>query len=424
MVSEEVCMNPNENGLSIPVSFEGEGVKVYGVERWMLQRVLHLLGDPPIRVVLWNGEEVSTTGAKPVARVIIKDRKALFGILTNPELHFGDAYSEGRIDVEGDLVEFLEEVFRGMYMEADLGFAHRQLSKLLNRPRQNSLTGSKENIHHHYDIGNDFYRLWLDERMLYTCAYFPDPSVTLEEAQLAKMDHVCRKLQLRPGETVVEAGCGWGGLAIHMARHYGVKAKAYNISHQQIIYARERAEAEGLRDRVEFIEDDYRNISGRFDAFVSVGMLEHVGPNNYRDMGNVIGRCLKENGRGLVHSIGRNKASLMNAWIERRIFPGAYPPTLREMMEIFEPGGFSIIDVENLRMHYARTLEHWLERFEKAGDLVSEMFDQRFVRAWRLYLAGSKASFTTGYLQLFQVVFAHPHKNDVPWTRKHLYEGG
>ena len=150
-------------------------------------------------------------------------------------------------------------------------------------------------------------------------------------------------------------------------------------------------------------------------------MLDHVGHKYYRELGKVIQRSLKEDGRGLIHSIGRNKAELMNPWIEKRIFPGAHPPTLREMMEIFEPSGFSILDVENLRLHYANTLEHWLERFESAREQIGTMFDQRFIRAWRLYLAGSLASFTVGDLQLFQVVFANPNNNDLPWTRAHLY---
>jgi cyclopropane-fatty-acyl-phospholipid synthase len=285
------------------------------------------------------------------------------------------------------------------------------------------LTGSKKHIHHHYDIGNDFYELWLDDQRAYTCAYFPTPSVTLEEAQRAKMDHVCRKLWLRPGETVVEAGCGWGGLALHMARHYGVSVKAFNISHEQIVYARRRAETEGLASRVEFIEDDYRNISGRFDAFVSVGMLEHVGPNHYHELGRTIDRALAGDGRGLIHSIGQNRSgSLINPWIRKRIFPGAYPPGLREMAALLEPSGFSVLDVENLRLHYAKTLRHWLTRFDAAEDQVARLFDPTFVRMWRVYLAGSAAAFLAGELQLFQVVFARPRVNEIPWTRAGLYQ--
>ena len=172
------------------------------------------------------------------------------------------------------------------------------------------------------------------------------------------------------------------------------------------------------------MEDDYRNISGRYDAFVSVGMLEHVGKRRYRELGRVIDRSLTANGRGLIHSIGRNRPSGLDRWIDRRIFPGAYPPCLREMMAIFEPADFSVLDIENLRLHYAKTLEAWLERFESQVDRVAEMFDERFVRMWRLYLAGSIATFRTGRLQLFQVVFARPTLNALPWTRAALYAQG
>ncbi len=393
------------------------------VEKWLLHIMLDLLGNPPLQFILWNGEKVFSNDAKPVAQVIIRDRKTLFRLFMNPNLYFGDAYSKGSIQVEGNLVEFLEAVYTAVSKSSQLNRFYQYSQQLFSRARSNTLARSRNNIHHHYDIGNDFYKLWLDEMaQQYTCAYFPYPSATLEEAQVAKMDYVCRKLQLMPGESVVEAGCGWGGLARHMARHYGVKVKAYNISHQQIIYARKAAEIEGLNDRVEYIEDDYRNISGQFDAFVSVGMLEHVGKKNYERLGKIIKRSLRENGRGLIHSIGRNKPKLMNAWIEKRIFPGADPPTIREMMDIFEPGGFSVIDIENLRMHYARTLEHWLERFEMAKEQIIRMFDQQFVNAWKLYLAGSIAAFTTGSLQLFQVVFAQPDKHDLPWTRANLYQ--
>jgi cyclopropane-fatty-acyl-phospholipid synthase len=207
-----------------------------------------------------------------------------------------------------------------------------------------------------------------------------------------------------------------------MARHHGVQVKAFNISREQIAYARERARAEGLEQRVAFIEDDYRNISGRYNAFVSVGMLEHVGPSHYGELGRVIERCLASDGRGLLHSIGQTQPAPFNAWIRKRIFPGAYPPTLREMLSILEPQGYSVIDVENLRPHYTRTLTHWLHRFEAARDRVSSKYDDAFVRAWRLYLSGSLAAFSTGHLQLFQVLFTRADNHDVPWTRAHLFE--
>ena len=241
------------------------------------------------------------------------------------------------------------------------------------------------------------------------------------EAQRAKYDHVCRKLWLRPGDEVIEAGCGWGGLALHMARHYGVKVRAFNISREQVAWARDRARLEGLERRVEFVEDDYRNIDGRCDAFVSVGMLEHVGVENYAGLGEVIASCLAPHGRGLIHTIGRNRPAKLHPWIEKRIFPGARPPALSEMMQVFEAREFSVLDVENLRLHYARTLLDWKALYDAREDRVRAMFDERFVRSWRLYLAGSVAGFTTGSLQLFQVVFAPRHNNDLPPTRAQLY---
>ncbi|PKM45619.1 MAG: cyclopropane-fatty-acyl-phospholipid synthase [Gammaproteobacteria bacterium HGW-Gammaproteobacteria-1] len=410
--------------LGIP-SFSSPALKrhsqVATPERWLMRQLLRSLGDPPIRVRFWDGAEMEPCPGEARTAVVIHDRLALWRLISHPMLHFGDDYSLGRLDVEGDLVEFLDTVFRHRPRLRSSSPTRRQLMERLQRVRRNTLRGSRENIHHHYDIGNAFYRLWLDHEMQYTCAYFPDPDMTLEAAQRAKLDHVCRKLQLKPGETVVEAGCGWGGLARHMARYYGVRVKAYNISTEQVAYARERAAQEGLADRVEYVLDDYRTIAGEYDAFVSVGMLEHVGAEQYHVLGGVIDRALKPGGRGLIHSIGQNQAQPMSAWAERRIFPGAYPPTLREMMMIFEPYDLSVLDVENLRLHYARTLEHWLQRYEASEPEVEQMFDAHFVRAWRLYLASSIASFTSGSLQLFQVLFARPQHNGLPWSRAHLY---
>ncbi len=383
---------------------------------WLLRVFLHAMGDPPVRVDLWNGESVCTSARDPVAGLRIRQRRELLRLMFDPEMAFGEAYARGDIEVDGDLVRLLEGVY-GVSAGPLVG----RILRRSRRPRPNSLRGARDNIHRHYDLGNDFYELFLDGRMVYTCAYFSSPAFSLEEAQIAKMEHVCRKVALRPGERVVEAGCGWGALACYMAEHHGVSVRAFNVSHQQIAYAREQAKKAGLAGQVEFIEDDYRNISGTYDAFVSVGMLEHVGTRHYRELGGIMDRCLPGHGRGLVHTIGRNRPERLNAWVEKHIFPGAHLPTLREMMRIFEPANLSVLDVENLRLHYAQTLRHWLARFERSVPQVAGMFDDRFVRAWRLYLAGSVAAFATGSLQLFQVSFARPQHNEIPWTRAYLY---
>lgn len=387
-------------------------------ERYLLRRVLDAMGSPRFAVALWDGFKVSPKDAAPVATVNVHSRSALNQLLRQGDMGFGDAFSNGGISVEGDLVAMLVAAFT---VPEPTGIAAVVKSLQQRKPRANTKDGSRENIHHHYDIGNDFYRLWLDKEMQYTCAYFPEDELTIEAAQQAKMDHVCRKLQLRPGDRVAEAGCGWGGLARHMALNYGAKVSSWNVSAEQVQYATDRAKAEGYDDRVTYVLDDYRNITGEYDAFVSVGMLEHVGLDNYTELGSVVDRCLTQNGRALVHTIGRNRPRLMNAWIEKRIFPGAYPPTLKEMMEIFEPNRFSVLDVENLRLHYAKTLAHWLARYDASDEQVQAEFGEDFARAWRLYLAGSQAAFLAGGLQLFQVVFTRERNNELAATRRHLY---
>jgi cyclopropane-fatty-acyl-phospholipid synthase len=379
------------------------------LDQWALRRIQQTVAGAPLRFTLWDGFELPSLAGPPVATVAFKNRRALFSWIWDPDLNFGEAYMFGAVEIEGDLRRMLEVTYQALGTKPRPWWLWQS---------SNDVSAAKENVHQHYDLGNDFYRLWLDREMVYTCAYFPTPDCALEEAQTAKMDLVCRKLQLKAGERVVEAGCGWGSLALFMARRYGVKVTALNISSEQIAYARRRAKEERLDGQVEFVEDDYRNACGRYDAFVSVGMLEHVGLADFQTLGAMIGRCLDERGRGLLHFIGRNQPTLLNPWIRKRIFPGAYPPTLREVFElVLEPQAFSVLDVENLRLHYAKTLEHWRRRFDGASGQVQRMFDETFVRAWRLYLAGSEAAFTTGTMQLFQVVFAPATNNAIAWTR-------
>ena len=378
------------------------------VDRWLLARIQGLVRNAPVTFALWDGYEMRPDAGPPVGSIVFRNRAALASWLWDAEVNFGETYMSGAVELHGDLVPLLEAIYRGL---EGPGSRWRRVSA-------NDANAARHNVHHHYDLGNDFYRLWLDREMVYTCAYFPTPDVTLETAQMEKMDLVCRKLHLEPGERVIEAGCGWGALALFMARRYGVTVRAFNISSEQIAYARARARDEGLADRVEFIQDDYRNSGGSCDVFVSVGMLEHVGLSHFPVFGDVIDRSLKKDGRGLLHFIGRDQPSPLNPWIRKRIFPGAYPPTLREVFEhVLEPHALSVLDVENLRLHYAKTLEHWRQRFKASASQVTSMFGDPFVRAWDLYLAGSQVAFTTGSMQLYQVVFARGGSNAVPWTR-------
>ncbi len=405
---------PEPGTRPFPLAGERAG-RSHAAERWLARKLLALSGARGLSLVLWDGEELRASSEAPRARLRVADRRTLLELALVPDPNACDAYVEGRLEVEGDLLWVLEGAF-----------GKRRSAPPWVSPLRRSFRGifhrrSVDDVQHHYDIGNDFYRLWLDDQLVYTCAYFPDPSLGLEQAQAAKLDHVCRKLDLRPGERVVEAGCGWGALALHMARNFGVQVTAFNVSEEQIAYAREAARRAGLEDRVEFVQDHYEAIRGRYDAFVSVGMLEHVGRRCYAGLSRVIDRCLGPQGRGLIHAIGRARPENMSPWLERRIFPGAYIPSLREMLAVLEPASLAVTDVENLRQHYERTLELWLERFEAVADRVEDTFDARFVRTWRLYLAGSIASFRNGSTQLFQIAFAR-NEAPLPWTRAGLYE--
>lgn len=408
--------------LTLPLEAAQTGREPHSYERWLIAKLMRMAGSPPIRFRLWNGDVIEPGDQEARFVLHLADPKALYSLVGNPNLAFGDLYSAGRLEVEGDLPELMESLYQSVHA------ARQSWPKWLDalwrnhNPRSTGISEAKANIHHHYDLGNEFYQLWLDHaEMQYTCAYYEQPDLTLEQAQLAKLEHVCRKLRLKPGMTVVEAGCGWGGLARYMARHYGVKVHSYNISREQLAFARDQARQQQLDHLIEYVEDDYRNITGQYDAFVSIGMLEHVGKENYPALSELIKRCLKPDGIALLHSIGRNRPMLMNAWIEKRIFPGAYPPSIGEFMEICEQGDFSVLDVENLRLHYAQTLTHWMDRFDENEDRVSEMYDTHFTRAWRMYLAGSIAAFRAGSLQLFQVVFTHGNNNQIPLSRHDLY---
>jgi cyclopropane-fatty-acyl-phospholipid synthase len=387
------------------------------IDRWFATRLQRVVASAGVRLEMWDGSSPYQSAAPPVGTLVIHDRGTLIGLALNPDLQFGESYMAGRLEVRGPL-EPVVEALTGL-SQPRLTLRHRLALTL-----PNTLSASRRNVHTHYDLGNDFYRLWLDRHLVYTCAYYANEQMSLDEAQLAKLDLICRKLRLRPGERVVETGCGWGALALHMARHYGVHVRAFNISSEQLAFARDRAACEGLADRVEFIDDDYRNVSGRYDAFVSVGMLEHVGLHHLKTVADVLRRTIHSNGgRGLLHFIGRDVRCPLNAWIRRRIFPGGYTPTIAEVAtQTLEPAGMTIIDIENLRLHYARTLAHWSERFALARDRVRQMYGDEFQRAWELYLAGSQAAFATGWMQLFQIVFVPRGSAPPSWTRSDPYQ--
>jgi cyclopropane-fatty-acyl-phospholipid synthase len=382
------------------------------------ERLARRLAPEGIAVAIDGGGALAAV-ATPVATLRLARPSVAVRLLVDPEVAFGECWTNGDLWLEGDLVSTLEAVFRraapGGRLPRPPGAVARLRRRLGGGRRGAGIAG-------HYDLGNAFYRSWLDPSMTYTCAYWECEAATLAEAQQAKLERVCRKLALRPGETVLEAGCGWGSLAVHMARHHGVRVRAFNVSAEQVDWARERVREQGLEGRVEIVHDDARNAHGSYDAFVAVGMFEALRPEDYPGFGRALDGWLAGGGRGLLHTIGRPCPWPTSAWIDRHVFPGGYTPSLAEALQVLEPHGFVVTDVENLRRHYVRTLECWLASFESVAAAVAAERGEPFARLWTLYLASAIAGFRSGWLQLFQIVFERPAAAGPPRARGDLMD--
>jgi cyclopropane-fatty-acyl-phospholipid synthase len=287
----------------------------------------------------------------------------------------------------------------------------------------NAAGRARRNVAHHYDLNGELYSLFLDRDRQYSCAYFAKGTETLEEAQTAKTRHIAAKLCLdRPGLSVLDIGCGWGGMALTLARDYGAKVTGITLSTEQLSWAKARAQAEGLSDQVSFELLDYRAAVGCFDRILSVGMFEHVGVFHYRAFFDAVSRCLKPDGVALLHSIGQwNGAGINNRWISKYIFPGAYCPALSEVMPAIEHSGLLTTDIEVLRLHYAETLRHWRRRFAANRDMIASLYDERFCRMFEFYLSSCELSFRYGRLAIFQIQLAH-QQTAVPLTRDYIAE--
>jgi len=364
----------------------------------------------------WDGETLQF-GDHPEVKLRLKSEECAGRLLDRGFLGFGEAYASGDLEVEGDLQELLRLGIAARFDHVRPSF-WKMLRLLPGHLRsRSSVRRAPRNISHHYDRGNDFYALYLDETMTYSCAYFKTCDDSLEQAQLNKYDHIARKLMLSPGESLLDVGCGWGGMLIHAARKYGVKGLGNTISPQQYEYANRKIEELGLRGQIQVVLQDYRNLSGKFDKLVSIGMFEHVGKEYIPGFMRKARELLKKGGLGLLHTIGKEAESPHDLWIMRYIFPGAYLPNLPEISYHMGKEGLSILDVENLRLHYARTLDLWARNFEKNIEKVREIVDETFVRTWRLYLHASSAGFKYAETRLYQILFSNGLNNQLPMTR-------
>lgn len=390
-----------------------------GIDKAFYHNVVRNMFSDPCEVKYWDGEVKRYGEGEALFRLSFKDPIAKVEIVSDPSLAFGEGYMHNKIDIDGAVQKVIESIYKNQNSFLNEKKTYVKLAKFLS----NSLRKSKEDVQYHYDIGNDFYQLWLDETMTYSCAYFKSPEDSLNQAQKNKVDYILRKLNLHPGQTLLDIGCGWGELIFTAAKTYQVKALGITLSSEQYLRVKERIEEEELQDFVEVQQIDFRELNDRtFDRVVSVGMIEHVGKETLNDYFSTVKSFLNEGGVSLLHCITGHNEGGTNSWIDKYIFPGGYLPAVSELVSIIEANKFCVIDLESLREHYTKTLEHWARNFEQAIPEIRKMKDETFIRMWRLYLNSCAASFHCGNIDVHQLLFTKGVNNALPLTRTYMYK--
>jgi cyclopropane-fatty-acyl-phospholipid synthase len=372
-------------------------------------------------IEFWDGDAIRFGSFSEVI-LRLKTENCAKKIINKGFLGFGEAYMEGDLEIEKDLLKLFRLGFAINFDEYYLPLWQKFRPVILSLLNSSTLRRAPENISFHYDRGNEFYELYLDKTMTYSCAYFSKPEDSLEQAQVNKYEHISRKLLLKPDESLLDIGCGWGGMLIHAARNHGITGVGITLSKNQFEYANHKIEALGLQNHIRVLYQDYRQIDRKFDKIVSIGMMEHVGKKFIPVFIQKVSDLLKSRGMALLHTIGKDTPSTGDLWMSNYIFPGAYIPTLHEIVKEMGKRGFSILDVENLRLHYAKTLEKWAENFEANIEKIKKLFDETFVRQWRLFLNGTAAGFKYGDSRLFQILASKGLDNTLPVTRTHMYQ--
>ncbi len=390
------------------------------IAKTIFEQVVSRANHGPFSVTYADGTTKQFGKGKPLFNFAVHDDNVIGDIVKKFDLGFGEAYMKGTATTDD-----LDALLKFVYLN------ERDFKKILGKKSgykfaRNIRGKQAEQIESHYDLGNDFYELWLDKDMVYTCGYFKKETDSLDKAQEQKLDHVLNKLQLSKGQEFIDLGCGWGGLVIRAAKKYGAKGIGVTLSKEQYDYAVARAKKEGVEDLATFHLMNYQDspsLGKTFDRVVSVGMLEHVGKSNHEQFFKTVDTLLNPEGIAVVHSITQQTEEPMPAWIDKYIFPGGYVPSVREVVHYLPEYDFHITDYESLRMHYNRTLNEWTDKFEKNLDVVRKLgYDEEFIRMWRLYLRGSATSFRYGTFDLSQFVFTKGLKNDLPLTREHIYK--
>ena len=379
----------------------------------------------PLRVDLWNGTKLHLGHDTPQVIIRIPDFKALSCLFTPTLSSLGSAYVEGRIDLEGtpqDIISIGNALAKG---------ASANNGNLIRKVRRNRTNNRKdrEAVQYHYDVSNDFYRLWLDENMVYSCAYFEHGNEDLRLAQTKKIDHILNKIQLQPGQTLLDIGCGWGALLMRAAKQYGAKCVGVTLSQNQEALARKKVAEAGLSDRIEIRLQDYRDVTGQFDRITSVGMFEHVGLHNLSGYFQKINSLLADDGIALNHGITSTDANNGETphgngdFIENYVFPQGQLPHISTVLNAMQEGGLETMDVENLRRHYAATCSIWASNFESRANEIRTLVGEKKFRIWRVYLAGCAYAFNQDWISLFQVLChkSGQHPSLLPWSRNYIY---
>lgn len=401
-----------------------------GVEKWV-NKLVEAAFDFPVHIIDENGKETIFAGDKQGEPITIRMHEAFSlkeMMKKGVSIYLGEAYMQGKVDVEGGKRPIQRLLASGYHM-ADIIQSNPKLARFLPKTKErhhsHSEKENKSDIQNHYDISNDFYRLWLDKTMTYSCAYFEQPTDSLEQAQKNKVHHILDKLRPEAGKTLVDIGCGWGTLMLTACKEYDLKVTGVTLSEEQYRYVSQQIKDLGLEDRAEVILEDYRELKGRqFDYVTSVGMFEHVGTEELPNYFQIVYDLMNEGGRALIHGITRQQGGATDAWLDKYIFPGGYVPGLIEVMDCIVKSKGQIFDMETLRRHYQKTLEIWDDNFHEVLDKVRAMGkNEEFIRMWDLYLQACAGSFEAGNIDCIQYLITKGASGvGLPMTRDYMCE--
>ena len=393
----------------------------------ILDAVFKRIVGQKFEIEYWDGEtkifnpELKSESA---FKIIFAEKLSLNKIRKSPQLKLAEAYMDQKINFEGDIKKLIETAGENVFELID-EIEKYKIDKVIDFQTSDSPAEEEEGVREHYDIGNDFFKLWQDDTMTYSCAYFKNEDDELKKAQLQKIDHILNKLNLKAGESLLDIGCGWGSLALRAAGKHGAEVMGITLSKEQEIEAKKRAAEAGLADKIEIRRQDYRDLAEgnkQFDKVVSVGMFEHVGKENIPIYFEAVDKLLKNRGLSLLHSITHLTEKPVHPWLQKYIFPWGYIPSLREIVWELPEKNFHLLDTEDIGYHYSLTAERWLDNYEKVSEQVKEKFDEHFYRMWRTFLMGAVFTFRYASTSVHQVLFTKGKNTDRPLTRDYIYQ--